>query len=73
MAFQPFSGSHLIALMAIKGFGPVLGAIYTFLILRSEYNTFHSENLYFTLFTDLSVGIPTDTQPPSHSPDKGRL
>jgi hypothetical protein len=28
MALQPFFGSHLMALMAIKGLGPALGAIY---------------------------------------------
>ncbi|MCI15998.1 hypothetical protein A2U01_0037138, partial [Trifolium medium] len=36
MAFQPFSGSHLMAINTIKGIGPALGAIYTSLLQWSQ-------------------------------------
>ncbi|MCI83799.1 hypothetical protein A2U01_0105075, partial [Trifolium medium] len=36
MALQPFSGSHLMSLMAIKGLGPALGGyIYSTLAVES--------------------------------------
>ncbi|MCI89254.1 hypothetical protein A2U01_0110542, partial [Trifolium medium] len=36
MAFQPFSGSNLMAINAIKGLSPALGAIYTPLLQWSQ-------------------------------------
>ncbi|MCI88096.1 hypothetical protein A2U01_0109382, partial [Trifolium medium] len=58
MTLQPFSGNHLMTLMAIKGLGPTLGAIYTPLLQWSQVRILtHSENLCFTL-TNLSVGAP---------------
>ncbi|PNX82388.1 hypothetical protein L195_g038417 [Trifolium pratense] len=64
MVLQPFSGSHLMVIKAIKGLGPAQGLLYSTLLVESGTNSFTKENLCFTL-TDLSVGVPA-----GHSSDQ---
>jgi hypothetical protein len=72
-----------MTLISIKGLGPMLGAIYTLLIQRSQVQHSNSLKTFASQLTDLSVWAPADTQPPpihqngaEHNPwapDKGRL
>jgi hypothetical protein len=58
-------------MMLINGLGPTLG-IYAPLIQRSKvhYSLTLKTSVPLSL-TNLSVGAPAGTQPPSHSPERG--
>jgi hypothetical protein len=68
-AFTAHHGSSTVfwqSLMAsINGLGPALWAIYTPLIQRNQIQHFLTPKIFASHLTDLSVGAPACTQPPT--------